>query len=185
MLTLGLPDEIAHAVSAEAVAQTTGVETGCGGIHYPAGGWLCPAQLTAAVLVAQRQGLCVHFHPVTNLAQQDGNGGWILPMAASALTPASCWRTVTTSAIYQTEKLPVYPVGGQVSHIPTTAKLGELRQVLCYDGYLTPQNPRNQHHCIGASYHRGQEETPTARRINSKTPAFVELLPTGTVGERR
>jgi tRNA 5-methylaminomethyl-2-thiouridine biosynthesis bifunctional protein len=33
-----------------------------------------------------------------------------------------------------------------------------LRQVLCYDGYLTPQNPHNQQHCIGASYHRGQAE---------------------------
>ncbi len=29
---------------------------------------------------------------------------------------------------------------------------------MCYDGYLTPQNPRYQQHCIGASYHRGQTE---------------------------
>ncbi|EBI7890458.1 FAD-dependent oxidoreductase [Salmonella enterica] len=34
-----------------------------------------------------------------------------------------------------------------------------MRQVLCYDGYLTPQNPHNQQHCIGASYHRGDEST--------------------------
>jgi tRNA 5-methylaminomethyl-2-thiouridine biosynthesis bifunctional protein len=56
-------------------------------------------------------------------------------------------------------RLPVYPVGGQVSHIPTTPRLSALRQVLCYDGYLTPQNPQNQQHCIGASYHRGQTDT--------------------------
>ncbi len=30
--------------------------------------------------------------------------------------------------------------------------------MLCYDGYLTPQNPLNHHHCIGASYHRGQAQ---------------------------
>jgi hypothetical protein len=30
--------------------------------------------------------------------------------------------------------------------------------VLCYDGYLTPQNPSNGHHCIGASYHRGETD---------------------------
>ncbi len=60
------------------------------------------------------------------------------------------------SQFIQTEKLPVYPVGGQVSHIPSTPALNELRQVLCYDGYLTPQNPSNSHHCIGASYHRGE-----------------------------
>ena len=45
-----------------------------------------------------------------------------------------------------------------MSHIPTTPELGKLRQVLCYDGYLTPQNPSNGHHCIGASYHRGQTD---------------------------
>jgi tRNA 5-methylaminomethyl-2-thiouridine biosynthesis bifunctional protein len=58
----------------------------------------------------------------------------------------------------QTARLPAYPVAGQVSHIPTTPALSALRQVLCYDGYLTPQNPRYQQHCIGASYHRGQTE---------------------------
>ena len=46
-----------------------------------------------------------------------------------------------------------------MSHIPTTPALSALRQVLCYDGYLTPHNPQNQQHCIGASYHRGCEET--------------------------
>ena len=59
----------------------------------------------------------------------------------------------------QTRQLPAYPVGGQVSHIPTTPGLSALRQVLCYDGYLTPQNPENQQHCIGASYHRGKTDT--------------------------
>lgn len=50
MLSLGLPEEIARAVSAQEVADTAGVETGCGGIQYPLGGWLCPAELTAAVI---------------------------------------------------------------------------------------------------------------------------------------
>ena len=45
-----------------------------------------------------------------------------------------------------------------MSHIPTSESLSKLEQVLCYDGYLTPQNPNNQQHCIGASYHRGQRE---------------------------
>ena len=45
-----------------------------------------------------------------------------------------------------------------MSHIPTAPQLSKLRQVLCYDGYLTPQNPSNGHHCIGASYHRGETD---------------------------
>lgn len=45
-----------------------------------------------------------------------------------------------------------------MSHIPAAPRLSKLKQVLCYDGYLTPENPTNQHHCIGASYHRADSE---------------------------
>ena len=50
MLSLGLPETIAHAVTAQQVAETAGVDTGCGGIQYPLGGWLCPAELTSAAI---------------------------------------------------------------------------------------------------------------------------------------
>lgn len=58
----------------------------------------------------------------------------------------------------QTEALPLSAVRGQVSHIPTTETLRQLKQVLCYDGYLTPANPANAHHCIGASYQRNNTD---------------------------
>ncbi|WP_139342975.1 FAD-dependent 5-carboxymethylaminomethyl-2-thiouridine(34) oxidoreductase MnmC, partial [Vibrio gazogenes] len=54
----------------------------------------------------------------------------------------------------QTQTLPLAQVKGQVSHIPTTDTLNHLNTVLCYDGYMTPANPANQQHCIGASYDR-------------------------------
>jgi tRNA 5-methylaminomethyl-2-thiouridine biosynthesis bifunctional protein len=53
-------------------------------------------------------------------------------------------------------ELPLYPVRGQVSHVPTTAGLSKLKTVLCYDGYLTPAH--NGAHCIGASYGRNQTD---------------------------
>ena len=161
MLSLELPAHIAEAVDAEQVQALSGLETGCGGIHYPQGGWLCPAQLTAAAIaLAQSQGLAVHYeHQLESLDRIDGD--WQLRFAHGA--QARHAGVVLTnghriSDFPQTENLPVYPVGGQVSHIPTTAQLGKLRQVLCYDGYLTPQNPTNGHHCIGASYHRGEAD---------------------------
>jgi len=43
--------------------------------------------------------------------------------------------------------------------VPTTEALSALKQVLCYDGYLTPVRPQFQQHCIGASYHRGDTAT--------------------------
>ena len=161
MLSLSLPAAMAHAVDAEQVFQMSGVETGYGGVHYPAGGWLCPAELTAAALaLAEQQGLRIHYcHPVESVEQQGDN--WLLTLddgttrTHESVVLANGHRV---SDFVQTQKLPVYPVGGQVSHIPTSAALSQLRQVLCYDGYLTPQNPNNAHHCIGASYHRGQRD---------------------------
>lgn len=160
MLSLGLPDEIARAVSAQEVADTAGVETGCGGIQYPLGGWLCPAELTAAVIaLAQSRGLTAHYaHTVESLSRTER---WNLRFAdgkSASHASVVLANGHNISQFIQTETLPVYPVGGQVSHIPSAPELSKLRQVLCYDGYLTPQNPSNGHHCIGASYHRGETD---------------------------
>ncbi|HGF0770497.1 TPA: bifunctional tRNA (5-methylaminomethyl-2-thiouridine)(34)-methyltransferase MnmD/FAD-dependent 5-carboxymethylaminomethyl-2-thiouridine(34) oxidoreductase MnmC [Kluyvera georgiana] len=161
MLTLGLPEEIARAVTAQEARASIGLETGCGGIQYPLGGWLCPAQLTAGVFeLARQQGLQAHWgKTLTTLTRQDD--GWQLAFSDGETGIAPCVVLANGHNINQfaqTEALPVYAVGGQVSHIPTSASLSKLEQVLCYDGYLTPQNPNNQQHCIGASYHRGQRE---------------------------
>jgi tRNA 5-methylaminomethyl-2-thiouridine biosynthesis bifunctional protein len=161
MLTLELPHELAHRINAQEVLAQSGVETGCGGITYPAGGWLCPAQLTAgAIALGIEQGLQVHYrHEVEALVRY--SDGWQLRFADGSERQHGSVVLANGHHIQhfsQTEKLPVYPVAGQVSHIPTTEPLARLRQVLCYDGYLTPHNPHNQQHCIGASYHRGQQE---------------------------
>ncbi|ELY5850946.1 bifunctional tRNA (5-methylaminomethyl-2-thiouridine)(34)-methyltransferase MnmD/FAD-dependent 5-carboxymethylaminomethyl-2-thiouridine(34) oxidoreductase MnmC [Cronobacter turicensis] len=161
MLELGLPESLARGVDSDTVRERSGVETGCGGIEYPQGGWLCPAQLTAGVVtLAQAHGLRARYgHRVSALYQE--NGSWRLDFASGAQARHAVLVLANghqLSGFPQTETLPVYPVGGQVSHIPTTPGLGALRQVLCYDGYLTPQNPANGMHCIGASYHRGVSE---------------------------
>ncbi|MEM0651533.1 bifunctional tRNA (5-methylaminomethyl-2-thiouridine)(34)-methyltransferase MnmD/FAD-dependent 5-carboxymethylaminomethyl-2-thiouridine(34) oxidoreductase MnmC [Klebsiella huaxiensis] len=158
MLELNLPPEIAVAVNAQTVAQTCGVDTDCGGITYPAGGWLCPQQLTAELFaLAATRGLHVHYdYPVETISTD--NDGWQLNQRQhhEVAVLANGYQVTDFS---QTTHLPMYPVAGQVSHISTTPGLSQLRQVLCYDGYLTPQNPNNQQHCIGASYHRGQTDT--------------------------
>lgn len=160
MLSLALPDGLASALNAEEVEQAVGVITHCGGITYPAGGWLCPAQLTRAVLaLATEQGLQTRFrYTLTSLVTQESH--WQLHFASGETASHDTVVLANGHQINrfdQTRSLPVYAVSGQVSHIPTTPALSALRQVLCYDGYLTPQNPHNHQHCIGASYHRGDE----------------------------
>ncbi|MCQ5471059.1 tRNA 5-methylaminomethyl-2-thiouridine biosynthesis bifunctional protein [Pantoea sp. AN62] len=165
MLAMGLPDDIACAVDAGQAEALAGVTLGCGGIFYPQGGWLSPAELTSAMLAhGETQGLRIHWlHRVTGLAH-DGEQ-WTLSFSDR---PAVRHPTVVLanghaiSEFTQSAPLPIYPVAGQVSHVPSTPELNALQTVLCYDGYLTPVSPQFATHCIGASYHRG--ETATAYR---------------------
>ncbi|WP_336755662.1 bifunctional tRNA (5-methylaminomethyl-2-thiouridine)(34)-methyltransferase MnmD/FAD-dependent 5-carboxymethylaminomethyl-2-thiouridine(34) oxidoreductase MnmC [Pantoea sp. USHLN298] len=162
MLAMGLPDDVAYGVDTAQAEVLAGVTLGCGGIFYPQGGWLSPAELTTAMLAhGETQGLRIHWlHRVTGLAH-DGEQ-WTLSFSDR---PAVRHPTVVLanghaiSEFTQSAPLPIYPVAGQVSHVPSTPELAALQTVLCYEGYLTPVSPQFGTHCIGASYHRGDTDT--------------------------
>ncbi|MCV5714518.1 FAD-dependent oxidoreductase, partial [Escherichia coli] len=79
--SMDLPTELAVAVGANEVEGVTGVVTNCGGITYPQGGWLCPAELTCNVLkLAQQQGLQIRYqHQLQDLSRKDDC--WLLNFA--------------------------------------------------------------------------------------------------------
>ncbi|MBS4638083.1 bifunctional tRNA (5-methylaminomethyl-2-thiouridine)(34)-methyltransferase MnmD/FAD-dependent 5-carboxymethylaminomethyl-2-thiouridine(34) oxidoreductase MnmC [Aeromonas caviae] len=154
------PPELMHPLSAAEVEQVVGLPCDADGVSYPLGGWLCPADLTrAAIREAQASGrLEVVFNAaVTRIAEEAD--GWHLESRDGRQ-----WRApnLVVAAGHQLPtllpfaELPLYPVRGQVSHVPTTAGLSQLKSVLCYDGYLTPAH--NGAHCIGASYGRNQTD---------------------------
>lgn len=162
MLEMALPAAVAQAVNAGQVDQLAGLPIGCGGMHYPAGGWLCPAELTAGLInSAQQKGMLVRWrHSLTRL--EDEGARWLLHFADGGQARHAnlvLANGAGLNQLAQSEMLPVYPVAGQVSHVPTNPQLSQLKQVLCYDGYLTPVSPQHQQHCIGASYHRGSRQT--------------------------
>ncbi len=152
------PPELMHPLSTAEVEQVVGLPCGHSGVSYPLGGWLCPADLTRAALKeAQASGLLqVEYHTQVSAIAEQADGWqvesqdgrhWQAPnlvVAAGHQLPA----------LLPFAELPLYPVRGQVSHVPTTASLRQLNTVLCYDGYLTPMH--NDQHCIGASYGRNQ-----------------------------
>nr|WP_154324700.1 bifunctional tRNA (5-methylaminomethyl-2-thiouridine)(34)-methyltransferase MnmD/FAD-dependent 5-carboxymethylaminomethyl-2-thiouridine(34) oxidoreductase MnmC [Pantoea sp. 201603H] len=162
MLMMSLPDELAQSIDVNQTESLAQVTTGCGGIHYPLGGWLSPVELTASALdLAQQRGLRIHWlHPLAAL--EKNHNGWQLQFADNKRVTHQNVVLATgynLPALPQSERLPVYAVGGQVSHVPSQGRLSALRQVLCYDGYLTPHSPQFGTHCIGASYRRGDTAT--------------------------
>ncbi|WP_209279911.1 bifunctional tRNA (5-methylaminomethyl-2-thiouridine)(34)-methyltransferase MnmD/FAD-dependent 5-carboxymethylaminomethyl-2-thiouridine(34) oxidoreductase MnmC [Aeromonas taiwanensis] len=175
------PSDLMRTLCVDEVEQVVGLPCGVGGVSYPLGGWLCPADLTrAAIKEAQASGrLEVEFNAsVTHIAEQDD--GWHVESQdgrhwqAPNLVVAAGHRL---PALLPFAELPLYPVRGQVSHVPTTAGLSQLKTVLCYDGYLTPAH--DGAHCIGASYGRNQtslvfnaeEQAQNRARLQACLPA--------------
>lgn len=156
------PESLVRAADRRELSAMCGLDSGHGGVHYPLGGWLCPAELTRALIEqAQRAGMRVYYqHQLIALEHREQE--WQLSFSSGASARHATLVLANGHQISQwppTQKLPVSAARGQVSHIPTTSLLRQLRQVLCYDGYLTPHDPANLQHCIGASYRRGEIDT--------------------------
>lgn len=154
------PSELMHPLSTAEVEQVVGLPCGHSGVSYPLGGWLCPADLTrAAIKEAQASGLLEVMFNTEVVAIAEQVDGWQVESRdgrrwqAPNLVVAAGHKL---PALIPFAELPLYPVRGQVSHVPTSASLSRLNTVLCYDGYLTPAH--NDHHCIGASYGRNQTD---------------------------
>ncbi|MEZ6960236.1 MULTISPECIES: bifunctional tRNA (5-methylaminomethyl-2-thiouridine)(34)-methyltransferase MnmD/FAD-dependent 5-carboxymethylaminomethyl-2-thiouridine(34) oxidoreductase MnmC [unclassified Aeromonas] len=152
------PPELMHPLSAAQCEAVCGLPSGHAGVSYPLGGWLCPADLTrAAIEEAQASGLLQVEYGARVVSIGEQSDGWQVMShdgrhwQAPNLVVAAGHQL---PALLPFAELPLYPVRGQVSHIPTSPALGQLKTVLCYDGYLTPAH--NAHHCIGASYGRNQ-----------------------------
>lgn len=154
------PPELMHPLSEPEVEQVVGLPCGHGGVSYPLGGWLCPADLTrAAIREAQAGGLLEVLFNTQVATVTEQADGWQVESCDGRR-----WQSPTLvvaaghqlPALIPFAELPLYPVRGQVSHVPTSASLSRLNTVLCYDGYLTPANEGQ--HCIGASYGRNQTE---------------------------
>lgn len=164
MLAGNFAPELIQKLSAEKTAEKNGLPIDMASVHYPLGGWLCPAELTQALFA--QLGTLDNFtakfeQSVEQLIWDEMSQHWQVHTQGqhdtySAVVIANGHEFQTFS---QTADIPLGQVKGQVSHAPATETLSKLKSVLCYDGYMTPVNPNNQHLCIGASYDRRHLDT--------------------------
>ncbi|OOR99388.1 bifunctional tRNA (5-methylaminomethyl-2-thiouridine)(34)-methyltransferase MnmD/FAD-dependent 5-carboxymethylaminomethyl-2-thiouridine(34) oxidoreductase MnmC [Canicola haemoglobinophilus] len=151
------PNSLFQSLHTEQLSEKVGLPLNCTGGFIPQGAWLAPRQFVQNTFAyLQQLGLEIKTsQKITALHQQ--NTQWILTNAQNqtfhhqVVVLANGYKITNFT---QTEKLPLYPVRGQVSQIPTSENLLKLKSVLCYDGYLTPVDQAKQSHCIGASHVR-------------------------------
>lgn len=176
MLKGDFDNQLIQRLDAEQTAETIGLPIDMASVHYPLGGWLCPAELTQGLIaqLEQKETFAAHFNTkIERLEWSDEQQSWTLSSGESNFTH----DTVIVAnghqfaELEQTSEIPLGQVKGQVSHIPTSDELTKLKTVLCYDGYMTPVNPNNGHHCIGASYDRSHLDNvfdPVAQQENGE-----------------
>ena len=154
---LNLPSNLYQSLNQTELSEKVGLPLPFGGGFIPQGAWLAPRQLVQhAFAFLEKQGVKIKTsQKVTALSQTEH--GWQITTAENE---TFCHEVVVLAnghkltEFEQTQKLPLYPVRGQVSQIPTSENLLKLKTVLCYDGYLTPVDQAKTSHCIGASHVR-------------------------------
>lgn len=178
---LHLPSAIYQPMEQKQLSAAVGLPLPCGGGFIPLGGWLAPRQLVQnAFAYLQQQGLTIQCQQTIQSLSQTTTG-WRLTNTQGATFEHEVVVLANGHQLNhfaQTEKLPLYPVRGQVSQIPTSANLLKLNSVLCYDGYLTPVDQAGESHCIGASHVRdsadrtfsAQEQVENQHKIQHNIP---------------
>ena len=154
---LNLPSDLYQSLNQTELSEKVGLPLPFRGGFIPQGAWLAPRQLVQHTFAfLEKQGVQIKtLQKVTALSQTEN--GWQITTAENK---TFCHEVVVLANGHkltdfeQTQKLPLYPVRGQVSQIPTSANLLKLKTVLCYDGYLTPVDQAKASHCIGASHVR-------------------------------
>ena len=154
---LNLPSDLYQSLNQTELSEKVGLPLPFRGGFIPQGAWLAPRQLVQHTFAfLEKQGVQIKtLQKVTALSQTEN--GWQITTAENK---TFCHEVVVLAnghkltEFEQTQKLPLYPVRGQVSQIPTSANLLKLKTVLCYDGYLTPVDQAKASHCIGASHVR-------------------------------
>ena len=154
---LNLPSDLYQSLNQTELSEKVGLPLPFGGGFIPQGAWLAPRQLVQhAFAFLEKQGVQIKTsQKVTALSQTENS--WQITTTENE---TFCHEVVVLAnghkltEFEQTQKLPLYPVRGQVSQIPTSENLLKLKTVLCYDGYLTPVDQAKTSHCIGASHVR-------------------------------
>lgn len=168
-------------LTAAHAADTAGIPVLHGGWWLPHAGWMSPNTLCQHLL--QHSGIDAHFNTdVADLQHVDGQ--WQLH-DTQGHTLGTATQVVIASANHitrypQTAWLPLRPVRGQITQLPTTGHSRALRCVVCAEGYLTPAH--HGEHCLGASFVprdtdttlRPQEQQHNLGLLREIAPALVD-----------
>ncbi|VVD64424.1 tRNA 5-methylaminomethyl-2-thiouridine biosynthesis bifunctional protein MnmC [Pandoraea iniqua] len=165
----GYPEEYVKWVDAAQASALAGETLAYGGLWFPEGGWLAPAMLCRAELVAAGPSLDARYGvSVERLEHRDGRWlaidetGRVLADAAVAVVTAADESQRLLGPYLAPEFIPVQRVRGQLTFLPPDS-LPDLRIPVCGEGYVAPSPLGGAGPITGATY--GFDDPATDVRV--------------------
>jgi tRNA 5-methylaminomethyl-2-thiouridine biosynthesis bifunctional protein len=154
LAALDWPAHVLRRVDAAEASTLAGIELAHGGLWFPAGGWLVPPQMCAALAaspaIVQRTG----YHAESLTAVESG---WrVEGKDEHQQTWSYEAQVVVVCTGYQVKSfaplshLPLTPVRGQITLLPATPHSENLRTIVSANGYLAPS--AGELHVLGATH---------------------------------
>ncbi|WP_449414063.1 bifunctional tRNA (5-methylaminomethyl-2-thiouridine)(34)-methyltransferase MnmD/FAD-dependent 5-carboxymethylaminomethyl-2-thiouridine(34) oxidoreductase MnmC [Pandoraea soli] len=193
MTAHGYPQTYAKWVDVAQASALAGETLAHGGVWFPEGGWLAPAMLCRAELVAAGPLLDARYGVNVERLER-GNGRWAAIDEAGRVLAEGDAIVVTAADISQKllapyltpEFVPVKRVRGQLTFLPPDL-LTDLRVPVCGDGYVAPSPLGGAGPITGATYGfddpaeavRVTDHQANLRRLATLLPAHADTLGDG------
>jgi tRNA 5-methylaminomethyl-2-thiouridine biosynthesis bifunctional protein len=154
LAALDWPPHVLQRVDATEASVLAGIELAHGGLWFPAGGWLVPPKMCAAL--AESPAITQHTrHLVESVTAVDA--GWrVQGKDQCEQTWSHEAEVVVVCTAYEVKSfvpwacLPLTPVRGQITALSPTSHSKNLRTIICAGGYLVPSIAGM--HMVGATH---------------------------------
>lgn len=176
--------ELAQVVDADQANTLLGITQASAGYWFPASGWLSPIAVCHALVA---HGNITVMQDCGELTINQQESGWQVLRGQQVIEEASHVVVATGTAASQfadLEWLPLQPIRGQTTALPSSDPLTRLRAALCHKGYIAPA--QNGEHCIGATFSlrdpdvqlREDDHRENLTRLASAIPGCSDQLST-------
>jgi tRNA 5-methylaminomethyl-2-thiouridine biosynthesis bifunctional protein len=174
--SLGYPAEFLELVDAARAQAIAGRAVRGGGWWFPAGATVVPASLIAASLAASGASVRRRFGKRAMRLEREGGAWRVLDIADRVLAEAPVVvlaNAQDAQRLAPEARLTLASVRGQVSYLPPSPAR-TLDVVVSGTGYVAPMADGG--HCVGASYHHGDDDTAVRMSDHAENLARAESM---------
>ncbi|MEH6470220.1 MAG: bifunctional tRNA (5-methylaminomethyl-2-thiouridine)(34)-methyltransferase MnmD/FAD-dependent 5-carboxymethylaminomethyl-2-thiouridine(34) oxidoreductase MnmC [Halopseudomonas sp.] len=169
------PEALVRQLNTDQASEKAGYPLTSGGLLFPDGGWVSPAELCRQLL--SHPNIRCHFNQtIDTIHFDDSRQQWQLHDPQGGLIAKSATLVVANAheakLFPQLAELAVKPIRGQTTSVQ--ADSDRLKTVLCGNGYIAPA--KQQQYCFGASFDLNDLDTSVRHSDNLENVALIDEM---------